>query len=277
MITLPVSSSMYQSMISNIQQIHTNGDGTLCITPMQVDKIGHHSALNQITHSNNSITNNMSGNIVAQCNSSFSSVSSNGRNSIGNCQVNSANHMYASATSMPTLMPCDNQINQNGTNNLLELCHVLSQNAQQNHMETLVSANASNNTLSYGNTHGQHFPHNNNDRKSIKIRRTARNQQCPADFNAVTAYSNDDNQLIARNVSHHMIAKSNDISDSNNNVNNDENTITIEPDLKPDQTPAVHLSGESSKSCKSSDPLNVIEFDENKLRTIKMERDTGTV
>lgn len=267
---------MYQSMVANIQQIHTNGDGTLCITPMQVDKIGHHSALNQITHSNNSITNNMSGNSVGQCNSSFSSVSSNGRNTIGNCQPNSANHMYASATSIPTLMPCDNQINQNGTNNLLELCHVLSQNAQQNHMDTLVTANTSNNALSYGNTHGQHFP-NNSDRKSIKIRRTARNQQCATDFNAVTAYSNDNNQLIARNVSHHMIAKSNDISDSNNNVNNDENTITIESDLKPDQTPAVHLSGESSKSCKSNDPLNVIEFDENKLRTIKMERDTGTV
>ncbi|XP_031616893.1 DNA-binding protein Ewg isoform X3 [Contarinia nasturtii] len=37
MITLPVSSSVYQSMVANIQQIHTNGDGTLCITPMQVD------------------------------------------------------------------------------------------------------------------------------------------------------------------------------------------------------------------------------------------------
>ncbi|XP_055295224.1 DNA-binding protein Ewg isoform X4 [Sitodiplosis mosellana] len=37
MITLPVSSSVYQSMVANIQQIHTNSDGTLCITPMQVE------------------------------------------------------------------------------------------------------------------------------------------------------------------------------------------------------------------------------------------------
>ncbi|XP_055840768.1 DNA-binding protein Ewg isoform X2 [Episyrphus balteatus] len=37
MITVPVSASMYQSMIANIQQLHTNSDGTVCITPMQVD------------------------------------------------------------------------------------------------------------------------------------------------------------------------------------------------------------------------------------------------
>lgn len=37
MITVPVSASMYQSMMANIQQIHTNSDGTVCITPMQVD------------------------------------------------------------------------------------------------------------------------------------------------------------------------------------------------------------------------------------------------
>ncbi|XP_067638819.1 DNA-binding protein Ewg isoform X7 [Eurosta solidaginis] len=37
MITVPVSASMYQSMMANIQQIHTNGDGTVCITPMQME------------------------------------------------------------------------------------------------------------------------------------------------------------------------------------------------------------------------------------------------
>lgn len=36
MITLPVSSSVYQTMVANIQHLHTNSDGTLCITPMQV-------------------------------------------------------------------------------------------------------------------------------------------------------------------------------------------------------------------------------------------------
>lgn len=36
MITVPVSASMYQTMVANIQQLHPNGDGTVCITPMQV-------------------------------------------------------------------------------------------------------------------------------------------------------------------------------------------------------------------------------------------------
>lgn len=32
---------MYQTMVANIQQIHTNSDGTVCVTPMvQVPKVG---------------------------------------------------------------------------------------------------------------------------------------------------------------------------------------------------------------------------------------------
>ncbi|XP_044741764.1 DNA-binding protein Ewg-like [Chrysoperla carnea] len=39
-ITVPVSASMYQTMVANIQQIHTNSDGTVCVTPMvQVPKV----------------------------------------------------------------------------------------------------------------------------------------------------------------------------------------------------------------------------------------------
>ncbi|XP_004536686.1 DNA-binding protein Ewg isoform X4 [Ceratitis capitata] len=54
MITVPVSASMYQSMMANIQQIHTNGDGTVCITPMQVDS---HANCNSNSRNNNSATN----------------------------------------------------------------------------------------------------------------------------------------------------------------------------------------------------------------------------
>lgn len=43
MITVPVSASMYQSMIANIQQLHTNSDGTVCITPVQVDSHNHNN------------------------------------------------------------------------------------------------------------------------------------------------------------------------------------------------------------------------------------------
>lgn len=33
-ITVPVSASMYQTMVANISHIHTNSDGTMCVTPM---------------------------------------------------------------------------------------------------------------------------------------------------------------------------------------------------------------------------------------------------
>ncbi|XP_077295317.1 DNA-binding protein Ewg isoform X2 [Arctopsyche grandis] len=40
-ITLPVSGGMYQTMVANIQQIHTGSDGAVCVTPVvQVDSNG---------------------------------------------------------------------------------------------------------------------------------------------------------------------------------------------------------------------------------------------
>nr|CAH7726370.1 unnamed protein product [Callosobruchus chinensis] len=39
-ITVPVSASMYQTMVANIQHLHTNSDGTVCVTPVvQVPKV----------------------------------------------------------------------------------------------------------------------------------------------------------------------------------------------------------------------------------------------
>ncbi|XP_050314062.1 DNA-binding protein Ewg isoform X2 [Anthonomus grandis grandis] len=39
-ITVPVSASMYQTMVANIQHLHTNNDGTVCVTPVvQVPKV----------------------------------------------------------------------------------------------------------------------------------------------------------------------------------------------------------------------------------------------
>lgn len=53
MITLPVNSSMYQTMVANIQQLQSNQDGTLCITPMQV----HKSACSSHHHHNHPNSN----------------------------------------------------------------------------------------------------------------------------------------------------------------------------------------------------------------------------
>lgn len=39
-ITVPVSASMYQTMVANIQHLQTNSDGTVCVTPVvQVPKV----------------------------------------------------------------------------------------------------------------------------------------------------------------------------------------------------------------------------------------------
>lgn len=39
MITVPMSAQMYQTMVANIQHLQPNSDGTLCITPMQVQNL----------------------------------------------------------------------------------------------------------------------------------------------------------------------------------------------------------------------------------------------
>lgn len=59
MITVPVSASMYQTMVANIQQIHPNGDGTVCLANMQVHP--HTTQLNNHNH-NTSQTNNFTTN-----------------------------------------------------------------------------------------------------------------------------------------------------------------------------------------------------------------------
>lgn len=49
-ITVPVSASMYQTMVANIQHLHTNSDGTVCVTPVvQVPKVEPSSGENMET------------------------------------------------------------------------------------------------------------------------------------------------------------------------------------------------------------------------------------
>lgn len=38
MITVPVSASVYQTMVANIQQLQPNSDGSVCLAPMQVQQ-----------------------------------------------------------------------------------------------------------------------------------------------------------------------------------------------------------------------------------------------
>lgn len=57
MITLPVNSSVYQTMVANIQQLQSNQDGTLCITPMQVQNNPQHNRQHRQHNANSTNTN----------------------------------------------------------------------------------------------------------------------------------------------------------------------------------------------------------------------------
>lgn len=78
MITLPVSSSIYQTMVANIQQLHSNSDGTLCITPMQVQK--NQTLGTMITNHNNTTTTTSATSTSSSSSSSYSLSTSVGNN-----------------------------------------------------------------------------------------------------------------------------------------------------------------------------------------------------
>lgn len=75
MITVPVSTQMYQTMVANIQQL-PNGDGTVCITPMQV----HNQ--NQTINLNNRTTVSTQNVTISTSNSSNTNVSNSTYNSL---------------------------------------------------------------------------------------------------------------------------------------------------------------------------------------------------
>lgn len=60
MITVPMTSQMYQTMVANIQQLQPNSDGTLCITPMQVQNFvtSNSSSSSTVCTNSNSNSNN---------------------------------------------------------------------------------------------------------------------------------------------------------------------------------------------------------------------------
>lgn len=49
-ITVPVSASMYQTMVANIQHLQTNSDGTVCVAPVvQVPKVSKYVRFKFVT------------------------------------------------------------------------------------------------------------------------------------------------------------------------------------------------------------------------------------
>ncbi|XP_055295222.1 DNA-binding protein P3A2 isoform X2 [Sitodiplosis mosellana] len=280
MITLPVSSSVYQSMVANIQQIHTNSDGTLCITPMQVQKPGHQHSISHINST--SISGSLIGSncSVAPCissvNSSFSNVSSGsgGGGSVGsgtpvlaNFQPNSGSP-FGGSSEIASTLNCDSAAN-NSNHNLLELCRVLSQ-------ATNVSNANCQNTLSFNNL-SPNFT--NNDRKPAKGKKFVNRNQFMSSttFNPPTSYSNESNGMdrnfMIQNIDDNKSTHQSDTNNNNNNNNNhsEESNGNANHDLKCAQILVSTVADDSSKTNKTDNiPINV-QLNENDTHSIKME------
>lgn len=99
MITLPVNSSMYQTMVANIQQLQSNQDGTLCITPMQVHKSACSSHHHHHSHPNGNQTpahqqhTNSTGPPIGSCGTSH-------------CGTGNSSGAVSSATTATTTTTC---------------------------------------------------------------------------------------------------------------------------------------------------------------------------
>ncbi|XP_021710096.1 DNA-binding protein P3A2 isoform X2 [Aedes aegypti] len=149
MITVPVSTQMYQTMVANIQQL-PNGDGTVCITPMQVHNQNQTVNLNNrttvptqnVTISNNSSNNsanvsNVTYNSLLQSNGSFninhlkrprsdSSIANASLANIANMtrrnQIDQINQLLASQSKKINVIANNNNNNsQNAHNNNVKI------------------------------------------------------------------------------------------------------------------------------------------------------------
>lgn len=271
MITLPVSSSVYQSMVANIQQIHTNGDGTLCITPMQVQKSGHQHSINHINST--SISGSLIGNncsvtpCISSVNSSYSNVSSVGPQILANCQPNSNGPFATTTSELSSSLNCDSSAT-NSNNNLLELCRVLSQS-------TTVSNSNCQNPISFNNNVAHNFP--NGERKPMKSKKIInRNQFFNAtNFGSSTSFANDSNGIERSFVAHDIdgckAVHESDTNNNNNNNHNEGNNGNVNHDLKCAQILVSTVTENPMKPDKSENVPVAIQPNEIDNRTIKME------
>lgn len=303
MITLPVSSSVYQSMVANIQQIHTNGDGTLCITPMQVQKTGHQHSIN---HNLNST--NISGNLAIGSNcsvappcissvngsSSYSNANNVGTSILANCNAHTSNSSaYDSSTELTTTeLHCDNNStnnnnnnnnnNSNNNSNLLELCRVLSQSTNMN------SANCPN-AISFNPNLSPNFT--TNDRKLTKCTKKPsainRNQffNFASSSPSSSSFPSESNGIDRNNFIEQQIDENKSLleNDTNNNSNNGQNHHQQQSDENINSNgnsshdlKFVNVTDQSaqksSKTDSNTNPINItVQLGENETRTIKME------
>lgn len=148
MITLPVSASMYQSMMANIQQIHTNSDGTVCITPMQVD-----------VHNNNNNSSNANANINNGSNNGCNSNSIKNSNSEDGSSNNGNANGVATATTASPQFQCYSVMT--ATPLVTATAHRLLANTALNQTQNLVNNLNLNSNSNSGSTNTSNISPNN--------------------------------------------------------------------------------------------------------------------
>lgn len=243
-------------MVANIQQIHTNGDGTLCITPMQVQKSGH-----QCTTSINSNTIS---------NSNSSSISS----AIGNISPNTnAMSFNNSQFSTPTALANGGIMSHHHQNNLLDLCRVLQQNTHH-----YSNNNHSNNNHNIANgvqfNHIQSCHHSKNKSKkhigATQIDCTNNNSLLNTNF-----FTNNNNNNNSNNnynqIQSHININSDTISINNNNTINNSNEEKYS-NFTPQQSQHAQAPNES-QTIAGGDANSVVVHMSSDSHSIKMECD----
>uniref|UniRef100_A0A1I8Q973 Nuclear respiratory factor 1 NLS/DNA-binding dimerisation domain-containing protein n=1 Tax=Stomoxys calcitrans TaxID=35570 RepID=A0A1I8Q973_STOCA len=218
MITVPVSASMYQSMMANIQQIHTNSDGTVCITPMQVDS--HTSNSNSNSDSNNRHSPNEAGNGGghSSSNSNNSAANNNTSSNSNNATIIAAGphqqqyQCYSIMAASPlatTAAAAQRLLANSGLSQAHALVQSLSLNSNNNNNNN--NSGSSSNSNNSDNSHNHNNHNNSNNGSSCNnnlISTNANNIRCQiinASSSLLANQNSSSHQQMATQQHHHHL------------------------------------------------------------------------
>ncbi|XP_037828085.1 DNA-binding protein Ewg isoform X4 [Lucilia sericata] len=225
MITLPVSASMYQSMMANIQQIHTNSDGTVCITPMQVD------AQNNNNNNSNANTNTNNNNNSSSSNSCGNSNNSSSNNNNNDTEGNSnGNPNTAANATTPTAPQYQCYSIMAATPLATATAHRLLTNTALNQTQNLVNnlssnMNSNNNSnISPSNIRCQIINASSLQQNSSQMNCQQQQQQQQQQNYLANVLQNATAKVFIANPTHLNLTAATNILNSNNNNNNDTTT-----------------------------------------------------
>ena len=222
MITLPVSASMYQSMMANIQQIHTNSDGTVCITPMQVDA--------NTNNNNNNNSNQNNANINSSSNSSCNSENnSEGNNSsiAANAAAPTQYQCYSIMAATPIVATTAQRLLSNSalnsTQNLVNNLNLSNSRNNHNNNSTSYSNNNNNNNISNIRCQIINASSLQQNSSQLNCHQQQQQQQQQQQNYLANVLQNSTAKVFIANPAHLNLANATNILNNNNTTNNNNN------------------------------------------------------